>query len=261
MRRARRSTRCAAALVTVSALAAPAGCGSGGSTDKSSASTSSDSSSPSATGTSSVADIDMHDADAALPTADQVKYADTKGSYGCQPGRVSRNCPAHKGTTYATVNYYLDGTAAKQDIKQRNGTHWQPESVSMQVYQYADNATARKLQRRSTSAAEGTAGAVRSKPKRFGDGAYQLGELGKADYDAASIGGSPGYTLRIDRRYTSPSGKTSGPENVGIAATSFGRYLVYTTVSTWPSMHAPETSRAMARQLTEDYLERVQQAQ
>jgi hypothetical protein len=244
-------------LVTVSALTALAACGSGGSADKSSASSSSDSSSPSATSTAWIDDVEVGDADAALPTVDQVKYADKKGSSRCHPDRVTRNCPKRKGTTYATVTYYLDGTADKQDIKQRNGTHWEPESVSVQVYQYVDKATARQTQRRSTSAAERAAGAVRSKPKRFPNGAYQLGAVGKVDYDGGAVAGLPGYTMRIDRKYTSPSHKTSSPENVGVAATSFGRYLVYTTVSTWPSLHTPETSRAMARQLTEDYVARL----
>jgi hypothetical protein len=67
--------------------------------------------------------------------------------------------------------------------------------------------------------------------------------------------------LKIDRKYTSPTHTSSSPENVGIAATSFGRYLVYTLVTTWPSRHPAGTARAMAGQLTEDLVERLQQEQ
>jgi hypothetical protein len=255
---ARRWIRRAVALAVLPALSTLCACGSGDGDSSASGSPSPTSSSARA---SSLDDLPIRDVDRALPSASQVKLADSKGALHCRPGKVTRSCPKREQTTYASVTYHLEGTAEKQDIKQRNGTHWQPESASVQVFRYADKATAQRLQRRASRDAKGSTGPLMQKPRKFPNGAYQLGATGTVDYADAHFRGLPGYTMRIDRRYTSPSHTTSSPENVGVAATSFGRYLVYTLVTTWPSRHPVGTAKAMASQLTDDLVERLQQEQ
>ncbi len=255
---ARRWTGRAVALALLPALATLGACGSG---NGDSSAHKSPSPSTSSSRAPSLDDVQIRDVDQALPSASQVKYADNKGVLRCHPGKVTRNCPKREQTSYASVTYHLEGSAEKQDIKQRNGTHWQPESASVQVFRYADKATAQRLQRSSSRTAKGSTGPLRQKPKKFSNGAYQLGAVGTVGYADADYRGLPGYTMRIDRKYTSPTHTTSSPENVGVAATSFGPYLVYTLVTTWPSQHPVGTARAMASQLTEDLVERLQQEQ
>jgi hypothetical protein len=191
---------------------------------------------------------------AALPTADQVPQADPDPAT-CSFGKVTRSCPERRGTTYASVYFTLAGTDDKTDIKQQDGTHWQAETVSMEVYRYADVQLAAGGLAEATKGARRSAGDVDIAPRTMSGNQYSLGIQGTSAFHAVEVGhGVKGYLVDSDIRYTSPEGRTSAPYDNAFGIVRDDNYLIVISVSRWASSGG---ARELADKLLEEYVARV----
>ena len=191
---------------------------------------------------------------AALPAADQVPRADPDPST-CSFGKVTPRCPERRGTTYASVYFTLAGTDTKTDIKQQDGTHWQAESASMQVYRYASVKLASQGLAEATKGARSSAGDVDIAPKSMAGNQYSLGIQGTSAFRAVEPGaGVRGYLVDSDIRYTSPEGRTSAPYDNSFGILRDANYLVVISVSHWASS---DGAGALADKLLKEYVARI----
>jgi len=192
--------------------------------------------------------------EAALPTADQVPDADP-GRSTCSFGKVTQSCPERRGTTYASVYYTLAGTDSKTDIKQQDGTHWQAESASLEVYRYASVKLATRGLAEATRGARGSAGDVDIAPRTMSGNRYSLGIQGTSAFHAVEpAAGVKGYLVSSDIRYTSPEGRTSAPYDNAFGIVRLDNYLVVVSVSRWASSGQ---GKALADKLLREYAARV----